>query len=195
MIALPNIIRAVRRWLAEGDFLSVKTTTVYTDHIAEQTTAHTIIADHDVTLTATKSLLAAATTCHIGATGARMGNIFGTALYAVTHYADHIAENTGSHTITFDSSITVADAKDIIFNTTTGTKIGTGTTQKLGFWNATPIIQPASANQAAVSLDVDVTGSDTVDKAAINTNFTNIQTLLNQLRTDLVSAGLIKGSA
>jgi hypothetical protein len=90
---------------------------------------------------------------------------------------------------------TYADAVNMAFNATTGTKIGTATSQKIGFWNATPIIQPASANQAALSLDVDVTGADTVDKAAVNANFTSIQTLVNQLRSDMVAAGLIKGAA
>lgn len=37
-----------------------------------------------------------------------------------------------------------ADAKNIKFQTTTGTKIGTATSQKLSFWNATPIIQPTT---------------------------------------------------
>ena len=39
------------------------------------------------------------------------------------------------------ANITLADASNIIVNTTTGTKIGTGSTQKLGFWNATPVVQ------------------------------------------------------
>jgi hypothetical protein len=46
---------------------------------------------------------------------------------------------------TFSDSITMADAKDLIFNTTTGTKIGTATSQKIGFWNATPVVQPTTA--------------------------------------------------
>lgn len=33
------------------------------------------------------------------------------------------------------------EAANIITDTTTGTKIATGTTQKLGFWNATPVVQ------------------------------------------------------
>ena len=37
-----------------------------------------------------------------------------------------------------------ANAKDISFNATTGTKIGTATNQKLAFWNKTPIIQPTT---------------------------------------------------
>lgn len=40
------------------------------------------------------------------------------------------------------STLTFADAKNMAFNTTTGTKIGTGTTQKIGFWNATPVVKP-----------------------------------------------------
>ena len=38
-------------------------------------------------------------------------------------------------------SLTMANAQNIIVNATTGTKIGTATTQKLGFWNATPVVQ------------------------------------------------------
>ena len=40
-------------------------------------------------------------------------------------------------------TLTMVDATDIILDTTTGTKIGTGTLQKIGFWNVTPIVQPA----------------------------------------------------
>jgi len=45
--------------------------------------------------------------------------------------------------------MTLIDAYDIALNTTTGTKIGTATTQKLGFWNATPIVQPATGGAAS----------------------------------------------
>jgi hypothetical protein len=36
-----------------------------------------------------------------------------------------------------------SDTYNIATGTTTGTKIGTATTQKLGFWNTTPVVQPA----------------------------------------------------
>lgn len=49
---------------------------------------------------------------------------------------------------TFNQGLTIADAKNIVLNTTTGTKIGTATTQKLGFYNATPIVQGASVADA-----------------------------------------------
>lgn len=121
-------------------------------------------------------------------------------------------------------TITLTDAANIVANTTTGTKIGTAVGQKFSFWNATPIVQPASANQAAVGTLAttgltDSTGgtadgtlsavSGSGDDTNINNNFkelreklantvtdlTTLKTLVNQLRTDLVSAGLIKGSA
>jgi hypothetical protein len=38
--------------------------------------------------------------------------------------------------------------KDLVTDTTTGTKIGTATTQKLGFFNATPAVQPAAVADA-----------------------------------------------
>lgn len=52
-----------------------------------------------------------------------------------------IASSTGIPT--FNTNI-VLSAKNIVTDTTTGTKIGTATTQKLGFYNATPIVQPAT---------------------------------------------------
>ena len=42
---------------------------------------------------------------------------------------------------TITTSLTMADAANFIFNATTGTKIGTAITQKIGFWNSAPVIQ------------------------------------------------------
>ena len=68
---------------------------------------------------------------------------------------------------TFSDSVTMADAKDIIFNTTTGTKIGTATSQKLGFWNATPIVQPTtsvgSATLVSPGAGTNIKSDDTFD--------------------------------
>jgi hypothetical protein len=47
-------------------------------------------------------------------------------------------------TIGLGGQITVSDGINFALNTTTGTKIGTANTQKLGFWNATPVVQPAN---------------------------------------------------
>jgi hypothetical protein len=41
--------------------------------------------------------------------------------------------------------LTFSDETNIAFNTSTGTKIGTATSQKLSFYNSTPIVQPTTA--------------------------------------------------
>lgn len=41
----------------------------------------------------------------------------------------------------FSDDIFMADGENVILDTTTGTKIGTATSQKLGFFNATPVVQ------------------------------------------------------
>ncbi len=51
---------------------------------------------------------------------------------------------TAKITIADGGDLTFADAVNMIVNATTGTKIATATTQKLGFWNAAPVVQPAT---------------------------------------------------
>ena len=55
----------------------------------------------------------------------------------------------GAGTINANASIVLADTKNLILNTSTGSKVGTATSQKLGFWNATPIVQPTTGVAAA----------------------------------------------
>lgn len=47
------------------------------------------------------------------------------------------------------TAMTFSDAVNLVFNTTTGSKIGTATTQKISFWNAAPIVQPTTGVAAA----------------------------------------------
>jgi hypothetical protein len=57
--------------------------------------------------------------------------------------------------LTANGGITLGDAQNIAVNTTTGTKIGTATTQKIGFWNVTPVVQPAAvADSSGVLMDL-----------------------------------------
>jgi hypothetical protein len=81
------------------------------------------------------------------------------------------ATGNGSNTVTIgDTTVTdnyirgnfnVTDARNFIIGTTTGTKIGTATTQKLSFWNATPIVQPTTA--VAASTFATVAGGTNID--------------------------------
>jgi hypothetical protein len=51
--------------------------------------------------------------------------------------------------ITNATTVTVSNAVNFVFNATTGTKLGTETSQKIAFWNTTPIVQPTTAVAAA----------------------------------------------
>jgi len=66
---------------------------------------------------------------------------------------------------------TIADALNIAVGTTTGTKIGTATTQKLGFFNSAPVVQPTAV-------------ADATDAASVITQ-------LNALLTRMRNLGLI----
>lgn len=69
-------------------------------------------------------------------------------------------------TLTVTTSETFSDAANIVVGTTTGTKIGTATTQKIGFFNATPIVQPATTTDiktALVNLGLLASGASPLD--------------------------------
>ena len=62
--------------------------------------------------------------------------------------------NVGIGTSSPTSLLHLADAGNITVGTTTGTKIGTATTQKIGFYNATPVVQPAAVANATDAASV-----------------------------------------
>jgi len=92
-----------------------------------------------------------------------------------------------------NGDLNAAEGNNIIAGTTTGTKIGTATTQKLGFYNATPIVQRAGAAQAAVA----TTASTQTTPWGYSTQAQadGIVTLVNEIRAALVALGLMKGAA
>jgi hypothetical protein len=56
-----------------------------------------------------------------------------------------ISKSTGQLTVNGNLNLST---KDVVTDTTTGTKIGTATTQKIGFFNATPVVQQAAVADA-----------------------------------------------
>ncbi len=96
----------------------------------------------------------------------------------------------GTGNIAATGHITMTDAKNIVIDTTTGTKIGTGVTQKIGFWNVTPVVQPAGATQAAPAAYV--TGAFGLDS---DVNMQALFDLVVAMRTALLAVGIIKGAA
>lgn len=56
----------------------------------------------------------------------------------------------------FSKGVQFLDGRNIQIGTSIGTKLGTATTQKLGFFNATPVDQPATiSDPAGQSNDLD----------------------------------------
>lgn len=92
----------------------------------------------------------------------------------------------GTGTATFNNGMTIADAKNIILNTTTGTKIGTATTQKLGFFNATPVVQQTGVAEQKTNY----VAGDLDTEAKIITALNTTNTAINTLRTALNALGL-----
>lgn len=60
------------------------------------------------------------------------------------------------------NGVTWQDGSNLAFGTTTGSKIGTATTQKIGFWNATPVVQQVLATGAGATVDNVITFLQTV---------------------------------
>ena len=73
-----------------------------------------------------------------------------------------------------------------------GIQYGRSATDLVGFYGISPIVQPTSASEAAVTTTAATTTSPW--GFATSTQANAIVTLVNQLRADLVALGLIKGS-
>ena len=80
--------------------------------------------------------------------------------------------NLTAATLGLSGTKTVFDGVNLAFGTGTGTKLGTATSQKIGFFNATPVVQPATVT--------DPTGGVTQDaeaRTAINAIIDRLQEL------------------
>jgi hypothetical protein len=110
---------------------------------------------------------------HAGASsfGIRIQSTGATTINSVSGQTVRISVNNNNIATFSSTTITITDAVNIALDTTNGTKIGTATTQKIGFWNATPAVQPAAV--------ADASGGATIDSEAR----TAINTLLARLRT------------
>ncbi len=70
--------------------------------------------------------------------------ITGTTITASTAFVGGtFSGTTASFTTLASDTHTLSDAANIVIGSSTGTKLGTATSQKLGFFNATPIVQPS----------------------------------------------------
>lgn len=78
---------------------------------------------------------------------------------------------------TFHKTLQVLDGRNIQLGTTTGTKIGTATTQKIGFFNKTPVAQQSAVTRPIGGGSGITDAIDLPARAAINTMITEIGSL------------------
>ena len=89
------------------------------------------------------------------------------------------------------NAITFGDAVNVVLNTSTGTKIGTATSQKLAFFNATPVVQQSAianiTTTASSGTLPTANGSITISNAASATT-TELLEFCVELESKLESA-------
>ncbi|MCK9519884.1 MAG: hypothetical protein M0R74_12805, partial [Dehalococcoidia bacterium] len=95
---------------------------------------------------------------------------------------------TKAGTVRFGDDVVIADGKNIVLDTSTGTQIGTGTSQLLGFYGATPVNQPDTVSDAATQ---DLTGTDTVDQTKLEADLTSVKNAVNTVIDRLQELGLV----
>lgn len=111
--------------------------------------------------------------------------IFGIIKSTAVTNAFQVLDSSGNSNFLLSNTgdISYKDGGDFSLGTTTGTKIGTATTQKLSFWNKTPIIQPTTS----------ITGATLVGGGG--TTITDTDTFggytLQQIAAALINTGLL----
>jgi UDP-N-acetyl-D-mannosaminuronic acid transferase (WecB/TagA/CpsF family) len=83
------------------------------------------------------------------------------------------------------------DYEQVTYGAPDGSQVGSSATEKVGFWGATPVVQPTNAAQAALTLNTATSaGYGFVSVTAFNA-FT---AQLENIRASLVTVGILKGS-
>ncbi len=99
---------------------------------------------------------------------------------------------------TFTQNITLSDI-NLVLGTTTGTKFGTSTSQKLAFYNSTPIVQPTGDVITALT-NLGLVGAPTVSATALTgivpaanggTGVNNAGTITNATATTITGGGTL----
>ena len=124
----------------------------------------------------------------------------------------------GAGATTLAGALTLGN-NDIVSGTGAGTKVGTAVAQKIGFWNVTPVVQPAAAGQAAAAAQTqdavtdstggsvsttlaaitapaaDVTTSLTADMTAVKNALASIAAQLAKIRTDVANIKTLQNAS
>jgi hypothetical protein len=134
------------------------------------------------------SQLAAAASASLGVPAV----VSGTHANALAVGADG-ATNAALNVDTSSKTVTWGDAVNHAFNTTTGSKLGTAANQKLGFWNATPVVQPSGTGELLGFTGNAATNANAVNFAANGNNGSKSYSLGDIVKA-LKNAGILAAS-
>ena len=95
----------------------------------------------------------------------------------------------------------LVDGVNVVVGTSSGTKIGTATTQKIGFWNVTPVVQQvlsayttdaeSSAYTGIDNLQVGTVYATVADLNQLRVAYETLRTAHDDLRTKLQTTGIL----
>jgi len=107
---------------------------------------------------------------------------------------EELSDFLGSDKFTFQKKVQFLDEKHIQTGKATGTKIGTDVAQKIGFWNADPVIQYIPTGPTAGFVDVG-TGTEITEADTFTGNFGTAVYNIGDIVASLKKAGIIQKDA
>ena len=115
----------------------------------------------------------------------------GNAVTATTAATVTTAAQTAITSVGTLTGLTMADSANIVINATTGTKIGTATGQKIGFFGKAPVVQQANIADASSAQSPAVGAPSKVEFDGLRNDVQNLTTKMNAILTALEALGLL----
>ena len=128
----------------------------------------------------------------------RAGNVVATqVLTLLANGKVGIGNSAPSEKLHLTGNFQITDGGNIICGTSTGTKIGTGSTEKIAFWGGTPVTQrtifggitDATGGTSGTTINID-DGMGGIDVSALNDALATIINRLNATRNILLDVGI-----
>lgn len=92
---------------------------------------------------------------------------------------------------TFGTGVSFLNTVNLVFGTSTGSKIGTGATQLIGFWNATPVVQPASTGTTTAGFTANASANAVFAESTFTGNTGATAYTISDVVKNLKTAGLL----
>lgn len=111
----------------------------------------------------------------LGASNTKQLTVKGYSTQTVAIFEVIKSDDSNLLSINNNALITIAEGGAFVLGTSSGTKIGTATNQKIGFWNKTPIVQPSAYTQTYSTADKTIGAYTPDDESGAYTGIDNAQ--------------------